>query len=304
MAALQVNNLIKDYGKFTAVNDISFELNQGEILGFLGPNGAGKTTTIQMLMGALTPTSGKINYFDKSLFTHREEVLEQLNFSTTYTNLPWNITVKENLFYTTYLYDIKNRKQRLEEILEIFKLQDMKNKSIAQLSAGQRTRVNLAKAFINNPKILLLDEPTASLDPDIAKYMRDLIVDQQKQFHVSILFTSHNMHEVEEICDRVIFINKGKIIADDTPEKLAKSIDISHIELLIKDGLKRITEYVEKGKLSYKIDKRYITVDVKEKQIPDFLHDIMKKGIMYDEISIDKPTLEDYFLHVSTNENT
>jgi ABC-2 type transport system ATP-binding protein len=167
MSIISVHNLTKQFGNFTAVNDISFDLEPGEILGFLGPNGAGKTTTIQMLLGVLTPTSGEILYGKKEFSTHREEILEDVNFSSTYTsstytNLPWNLTVKENLTYISYLYRLENRKQRVDKVVEIFKLEALLKQPLHELSAGQLTRINLAKAFINMPKILLLDEPTTN----------------------------------------------------------------------------------------------------------------------------------------------
>lgn len=304
MPILSVKDLTKKFGKpskeFTAVDNISFNLQEGEILGFLGPNGAGKTTTIQMLLGVLTPTSGHIEYFNKDLSIHREELLEDVNFSSTYTHLPWRLTVKENLTFLSYLYDIKERSSRMERIVEIFKLEELLNQEVSSLSAGQKTRVNLAKAFLNFPKILLLDEPTASLDPDIAQYIRDFLKDERKKFQMSILITSHNMAEVEELCDRVIFINHGKIVANDTPEKLARTIDICHIELMIRDGLKRVIDYAQKEEIPHKTHGRYITLDTSEKTIPEVLRAIMDAGVYYDEISIEKPTLEDYFLHIST----
>lgn len=300
-----VKKLIKQFGKFTAVDDISFSVKEGEIVGFLGPNGAGKTTTIQMLLAVLTPTSGEIEYFGKNLFANREEILENVNFSTTYTNLPWVLSVRENLTFISYLYDIRNRKQRVDEIIELFKLQELAKKRMSELSAGQRTRVNLAKAFINKPKVLLLDEPTASLDPDIAGYMRNLLMEYRNHSKTTILWTSHNMSEVEQMCDRVIFINKGKIISDDTPDKLAKSIEISHIELLIKDGMKRTEEFCIKNNLVYKLHHRTIVIDVRESKIAEFLRGLMDSGVIYDEISIEKPTLEDYFLQTAgVYENT
>ncbi len=295
---LEVNNLTKTFGNFTAVDDISFELKEGEILGFLGVNGAGKTTTIQMLLGVLTPTSGKITYFDKDLKKYRSEIMEKVNFSSTYTNLPWLLTVQENLNFISYLYDISDRKSRVKRIIDLFELEEFLDKQMVSLSAGQQTKVSLAKALINFPKILLLDEPTASLDVEIADSMRKFLLDQQKEFNVSMIVTSHNMAEVEEVCDRVVFINAGRIIADDTPENLAKSMHISHVTLLIKDGLKRITEYCKDNRLNHAIKGRYIIIDVNEKNIPHLLSDIMKHDIEYEEISIDKPSLEDYFLEV------
>ena len=296
MEILQAKNLKKHFGAFTAVDNISFSLKEGEILGFLGPNGAGKTTTIQMLLGALTPSSGDVFYFGKNLKTSREEILEEVNFSSTYTNLPWDLTVWENLHFISYLYKIDNRKKRVEEMLELFKLTDLRKHKISKLSAGQITRVNVAKAFINYPKVLLLDEPTASLDPDVASYVRDFILKERKQFKVSIVFTSHNMAEVEELCDRVIFINHGKVISDDTPENLAKTIELCHIELLVEKNLESLKSHCKDQKLEFKIVGKHIVIDVKEKEIPAFLNVLAAKKIDYIEISIQKPNLEDYFL--------
>lgn len=297
---MEVSNLSKKFGSFTAVNNISFNMKRGEILGFLGPNGAGKTTTIQMLLGILLPTEGEIKYFGKNLDSQKEDIMEQINFSSTYTNLPWYLTVRENLTWVAYLFKIQNRKKRVLELAEIFKLNDLLNKPIGQLSAGQQTRVNLAKSFLNSPKIMLLDEPTASLDPDIAKYIREIILEENQKSGVSVVFTSHNMSEVEEICDRVVFVNHGRIIANDKPENLAKKVEISHIELYISDGLKRAISYFDKNNIAYKSEsKRTVRIDVKEMEISQILRDITKNGIIYDEISIDKPTLEDYFLQVA-----
>lgn len=298
MDILEVRGLTKRFGEFTAVDDISFSLKEGEILGLLGPNGAGKTTTLQMLLGVLTPTAGDIRYFGKSLVESREEILEQLNFSSTYTNLPWNLTVKENLTFISYLYDIKDRKKRLKEIADIFRLEKLWRKTLVELSAGQVTRVNLAKAFINYPKVLLLDEPTASLDLEVANYIRQFLLEERKTFNVSIVITSHNMAEVEEVCDRVLFIDEGKILANDTPENLSRTIEISHVELLINKNVVQAEEYCTAKGLPYKLEGRYAIIDIKDSEIPSLLRDLMGKGITYTEISIEKPTLKDYFLQV------
>jgi ABC-2 type transport system ATP-binding protein len=300
MNILEIKNLTKKFGNFSAVDNISFSLHEGEILGFLGPNGAGKTTTIQMLLGTLTPTTGEIVYFGKNFSSAREEIMERVNFSSTYSNLPGDLTVKEVLTYTSYFYNITDRKKRVVEIRDLFRLDDLFSQQIHELSAGELTRVNLAKAFINFPKILLLDEPTASLDPEIAKYVREFLLDERKKFNVSILLTSHNMAEVQEVCDRVIFINEGKLVADDTPENLAKSMKISHIELLVKDGLKRIEAICEKKNLNCRVKGRHINVDLDESKIPSFLDKLASDNIRYDEISIQKPTLEDYFIEKVT----
>lgn len=301
--AVEVRNLTKRFGTFDAVKGISFNVPKGSIVGFLGPNGAGKTTTIQMLLGLLIPTSGTITYFDKSLATHRQEIMEKVNFSSTYISMPWRLTIKECLTYTSYLYRIPDRKKRVAELIDTFRLTDLQNKEVSQLSEGQKTRLMLAKGFINHPEVLLLDEPTASMDPESAQYIRDFIQDYRKEHNISILFTSHNMPEVEDICDDVIFINGGEIIAQDTPERLAQRLDTSHLSLTVKDGLKRVTAICEEDALPHTIDGRYIKIDIKEKAIPDFLKKLLEKGIEYTEISIDKPTLEDFFLAVTNKNN-
>lgn len=304
MAILAVNDLAKVFGKFVAVDHISFDLQEGEILGFLGRNGAGKTTTMQMLLGVLTATSGTVRYFDKDFFKHREEILEKVNFSTTYTHLPDLLTVHECLTFISYLYNIPDRKKRVNKIIETFEIGHLLKQQIHSLSAGQKTKINLAKAFINYPKVLLLDEPTASLDPDVAKDVRDFIQKQRKEFAVSIVFTSHNMAEVEEMCDRVIFIEKGKIIADDTPISLARRIKTSHLELLITDNIQQVEKLLSEEKLPFSKKGKHFRIDIPEKKIPDILRKMMDDGVVYNEISIEKPTLEDYFLQIAIGGNT
>lgn len=299
---LQVDDLCKkfpDKGKeFVAVDHVSFGLKKGEILGFLGPNGAGKTTTIQMLLGILTPTSGTVSYFGLPLIDHREEILERINFSSTYTTLPWRLTAHEVLTYMMLLYNIPHRQKRLRELLQLFRLEDLEYKEISGFSAGQITRLNLAKAFINQPEVLLLDEPTASLDPETADYIRKFILKEQELRQLSIVFTSHNMAEVEEICDRVMIINHGKIVAEDTPINLSKKIKFSELNLVMVDGLKRTIELCEKMNLKNTVDERSITMRIEEQRIADFLNILAQKGIQYDQISIKKPDLEEFFLEV------
>lgn len=296
MAILSASNLTKKFKDFIAVDDISFDLKEGEILGLLGPNGAGKTTTIQMLLGILNPTFGSVEYFGKNLKKYREEILEKVNFSSTYTTLPWLLTVKECLYFLSYLYDIPDRKKRISEIIEIFKLGELLSEKIQTLSSGQLTRVNLAKALINNPRVLLLDEPTASLDPDTAVYIRDFLQQEQKNSQISIILTSHNMSEVEQLCQRVVFINHGKIIANDTPRNLAKSINISHLELRIDKKMAEVVKFSSTKDLPHRIKGNYITIDIDEHKIARVLQELTDEDLEYSEISIEKPTLEDFFL--------
>src|SRR3990167_10484096 len=300
MDILEVKNLTKNFGKFVAVDNISFSLKEGEILGLLGPNGAGKTTTIQMLLGVLTPTSGSIQYFGKELANNREEILEELNFSSTYTNFPWELSVKEILHYTSFLYDINDRRNKMQEIIEKFRLLEILNSRMSDLSAGQLTRVNLAKAFINDPKILLLDEPTASLDPEVAKLVRDFILEKQQGKKISVIFTSHALQEVEEVSDRILFINNGKIVADDTPENLMKTIDETTVSIVIdKNNEKPLLDYTKHKNWEIKYEDRQYSIHLKEKEIAELLTFLSSKNIPYHEISIDKPGLEDYFLKIA-----
>ena len=296
MDILEVKNLTKSFGTFTAVDNISFSLREGEILGLLGQNGAGKTTTIQMLLGVLIPDGGLIQYFGHELFAHRQEIMEQVNFSSTYTNLMWWLTVKENLHYLSYMYDVKNRKERMEKVIELFRLQKVINLEVQNLSAGQLTRLNLAKAFLNFPKILLLDEPTASLDPEVAQYIREFLLKERKEFGVSIIITSHNMAEVEEMCDRVMVIQDGKILVEDTPHNLAKRIDTSHIEMLISEDIERFKKFLGEKKLSHTNQKKLFTIQLPTADVVSFLESVVKEKISYDELGINKPSLEDYFL--------
>lgn len=283
---LEVKNLTKVFGRrkpVIAVDNISFKIHEGEIVGLLGPNGAGKTTTIQMLLGTTSKTSGEIKYFGKEFEKHRSEILQEVNYASAYTRMPWNMTVWENLMVYAMLYQVKEPKKRIEMLLQQFEMAKYAKQPIRELSSGQTTRIILTKAFINFPKLLLLDEPTASLDPEIAVSVRRFLVKQQQKYRVGMLFTSHNMAEVTEVCDRVIFLRKGKILAEDTPEGLAKSIKVCTVR--------------------YKIDGKETTVKIKEEEIALFLKDLAKQEIKYDEISIDKPTLEDYFLSQSKEEN-
>lgn len=227
---LQVENLTKDFNGFLAVDDISFELREGEILGFLGPNGAGKTTTIMMLLGLIKPRKGKIKIFGLDLEKNREKILSRLNFSSAYTSLPGRITVFENLYVFACLYSISSPHLKIEKLLEIFELSHLRNVLTGNLSSGESTRLNLCKALLNDPQVLFLDEPTSSLDPDIAQKTRELLLKIKHERNISILYTSHNMGEVTQMCDRVIFLQKGKIVASDTPLNLTKTISKLDVE--------------------------------------------------------------------------
>jgi ABC-2 type transport system ATP-binding protein len=213
---LRVSHLRKQFGDFTAVEDVSFSIQPGEILGLLGPNGAGKTTTIHMLLGLITPTAGTIEMFGMELAAHREQILQQVNFSSTYISMPMALTVEENLWVVGRLYGLSDIHRRVDDIVKKLEMEEFRHKVTRKLSSGQMTRLTLAKALLTEPKILFLDEPTASLDPDIAHKIRALLQEERRSVSLSILYTSHNMREMEEMSDRIIFLQRGKIVAEGT----------------------------------------------------------------------------------------
>ncbi|CUQ66940.1 ABC transporter ATP-binding protein [Candidatus Nitrospira inopinata] len=227
---LQVTNLCKRFGDFTAVDDVSFSMQPGEILGLLGPNGAGKTTTIHMLLGLITPTAGSIRVFGLDLSTHRETILERVNFSSTYISMPQSLTVEENLWVVARLYGMVDIARRVDQVLKKLEIEELRRKVTRHLSSGQLTRLTLAKAFLTEPKILFLDEPTASLDPDIAQKIRALLKEARRSSGISILYTSHNMREMEEMSDRIIFLQRGKIVAEGTARQIVARFGQADLE--------------------------------------------------------------------------
>lgn len=293
---LEVKNLTKKFGNFTAVDNLSFNIKEGEVLGLLGPNGAGKTTTIHMLLGVIAPSKGSIRYFDKDFYKNREEILKEINFSSTYISMPWLFTVSEILDIFARLYEVPERTKRIHKLLTEFEIDHLAKRSYFKLSAGEKTRLFLTKAFINYPRLILLDEPTASLDPDIAVKIRKFLKKEKNEYNVSMLFTSHNMAEVEEMCDRIIVLRKGKVIAKDSPENLAKQMTNCIIELLITKDNKKASTFLSEQKIRFENEKNLFSIYIDEKDIANFLIALSRENIEYQEISINKPDLEDYFL--------
>jgi len=217
---VEVKNIKKNYGKNEAVKGISFNIKEDEILGLLGPNGSGKTTTIGMLLGLLKPTSGEILINGQKLEGNRIEILEQINFISPYIELPKKLTVKQNLTVYGKLYKINNINERIEFLSEKLRLVDLLNCITGELSSGQKNRVSLAKALINEPKVLLLDEPTASLDPEVGDFVRSFLEDYKKEKKISILLASHNMNEVTRLCKSILMMKDGIIIDEGNPKEL------------------------------------------------------------------------------------
>ena len=229
--AIEINNLSKQYRNTLAVKNINFKINKGTIIGLLGPNGCGKSTTIGMMLGLIKPTSGTVVINGQNIENNRTSLLEKMNFISPYAELPKKLTVEENLKVYGRLYGVKNLKDRIYNVTKKLNLTQFITRKTGELSSGQKNRVSLAKALINDPEILLLDEPTASLDPDVGDYIREIIEDFSANKGTTILLASHNMNEVERLCDEVMMMKNGEIIDK------GKSID-----LIDKHGRKNLEE--------------------------------------------------------------
>jgi len=225
-----VENLSKNYSENKAVKNINFKIGENEIVGLLGPNGCGKTTTIAMILGLLKPSSGKILVDGIDIENNRIELLHKMNFISPYIELPKKLTVKENLIVYSKLYSVRNFNERINYLSETLRLNDFINKKTGELSSGQKNRVSLAKSLINSPSILLLDEPTASLDPETGDYVRTFLENYKKEKNISILLASHNMNEVERLCASVLMMKEGKIIDKGTPKELIEKHGRKNLE--------------------------------------------------------------------------
>jgi ABC-2 type transport system ATP-binding protein len=229
---LQVSGLRKQYGDIIALDEVSFSVQRGEIVGLLGPNGAGKTTTINIILGVLEPSSGRVTIDAIDLARARSTALRRTNFAAVYAALPGNLTVYQNLRFFGLLYSIEGLDARIETLIEQFDLRRLRNTKCGVLSSGEQTRAALAKALINEPRLLLLDEPTASLDPSAAQTIRETIKGLAAHDRCGILWTSHNMHEVQAVCDRVLFLSRGKLLLEGDPNGLPAEHGASTLEEL------------------------------------------------------------------------
>ena len=225
-----VENLSKNYSENKAVENISFKIAENEIVGLLGPNGCGKTTTMAMILGLLKPSKGEILIDGMNIEKNRIKLLHKMNFISPYIELPKKLTVKENLIVYARLYSVKNINERISYLSETLRLNDFLNKKTGELSSGQKNRISLAKALINNPSILLLDEPTASLDPETGDFVRTFLENYKKEKKISILLASHNMSEVERLCTSVLMMKEGKIIDKGTPAELIEKHGRKNLE--------------------------------------------------------------------------
>ena len=249
MNYIEVRNLVKTFWerkkKVVAVNDISFNVKKGEIFGLLGPNGAGKSTTINILTGLLEKDSGDVKILGYAPESNWEYVKNNSNVATAYFPLSDILTVRQNLKVYAKLYGVKNHEKRIDELLRIFEIENKSGRKFITLSSGEKTRVVLCKGLINSPKVLFLDECTVGLDPDIADKTRSIIKDYQRENSCTILFTSHYMYEIEELCDRIAFMSGGKIINIDTSSNLKKLIKEHTVEIAIKQDVKSLKKFLE-----------------------------------------------------------
>ncbi|MER2520422.1 MAG: ABC transporter ATP-binding protein [Bdellovibrionales bacterium] len=233
--AIRTAGLKKAFGALVAVDGLDLDVEIGSVTALLGGNGAGKTTTLSMLLGLLQPTSGSIEIFGIDLLSRREDVAPYLNFSSPYVDLPNRLTVRQNLTVYGHLYNVMQLKRRIEELAQKLRLAALLDRPYGDLSAGQKTRVSLAKAVLNRPRLLLLDEPTASLDPDAADWVRTMLLDYRKESGATIFMSSHNMYEVERMCDDVIVMKKGRIVARGSPRALLESYGRENLEEVFLD---------------------------------------------------------------------
>jgi len=233
--AIKVENLAKRFGDVLAVENLSFEAREGEVVGLLGGNGAGKTTTISMILGLLIPTSGSLEVLGTDMLRHRYRVLSRINFSSPYVDLPKRLTSRENLMVYARLYGVPNPARRLAALAEDLAIDGFLDRPFGNLSSGQKTRVSLAKSLLNEPDLLLLDEPTASLDPDTADWVRTYLKNFQQKRGATILLASHNMAEVERLCDHVVMMKLGKIVDRDSPAGLLRKYGRGTLEEVFLD---------------------------------------------------------------------
>ncbi len=306
MNYIEVKNLVKTFrekGKtITAVNNISFKVSKGEIFGLLGPNGAGKSTTINILTGLLEKDSGTVKILGYEPEKNWEYVKNNSNVATAYSWLSDVLTVRQNLRVYARIYGVRNPEKRIDELLKMFELGKISDRRIIRLSSGENTRVVLCKGLINRPKVLFLDECTVGLDPDIAEKTRGIIKAYQKENDCTILFTSHYMYEVEELCDRIAFMSEGKIVRIDTSTNLKNLIKKHTVEIAVKKNIKLLMELLksEDVDIIFAKDNRIIfEVTTENDKMYKVISKIFHKGFFLSNLHVKGPTLDDIFIKIA-----
>lgn len=230
MYLIEASHLSKKYNGVTALNSLSLTMQPGEVLGLLGPNGAGKTTAIHIFLGLLSPSSGSVSVLGLSPLKNRHALSKRINFSSAYVQLPGNLKVIENMKVFAGLYGIAHARRKIDELFELFNMKNLATRLAGSLSSGEKTRLNICKSLLNDPELLLLDEPTASLDPEMASTVRSVLQSIQQKCKMGVVYTSHNMEEVERMCDRVLFINHGRIMAEGSQANLLEKYACNSLE--------------------------------------------------------------------------
>jgi ABC-2 type transport system ATP-binding protein len=281
---VRAQGLTKRFGSQKAVDGINFDIWPAEIVGFLGPNGAGKTTTIRMLLDILRPNDGHLEIFGETYARNRKNILQQMNASSGSLTLPGKLSVLDNLHIFADLYGVDNSHRRVDELIERFDLGRYRHRQLYSLSSGQQVRVSLAKAFLNRPRLLLLDEPTASLDPDVADRVRHFLMDVVRDEKTTVFLTSHNMLEVEKVCSRVLFINAGRIQAEGSPRELAQRVRTWRISITTINNEGHETSTV---------------VEMDRDHVGPYLTKMVNEGNTLKSVSVHEPTLEDFFVQTA-----
>ena len=300
---VRARGLTKIFTTHVAVDHIDFDIWPGETVGFLGPNGAGKTTTIRMLLNILNPSSGELILFGKTYAQSRNEILNQMNASSGTLTLPGKLSVHENLRVFADMYGIPHAQKRVDELLTKFDLEKHQDQPLYSLSTGQQVRVSLTKAFLNRPRLLLLDEPTASLDPDVADRVRSFLINIVKEEGTTVFLTSHNMAEVEKVCTRVLFLNEGRIQAEGSPRELARRVKRWTVHLKTKKPLSSLPPLKVPDEVDVKVAHRDVTIEIDRMKVGPFLTELVEQGVEIETISIHEPTLEDFFVHLARQRN-
>ena len=285
-------------GVFNAVDDISFQVKKGEIFGLLGVNGAGKSTTINILAGLLRPTSGTITMFGKDFFKHEEECKQRFNVATAYYNLSQNLTISQNLKVYALLYNVQDSQKKIDQLCSHFSLTNLYNTKLLLLSSGERTRVAIVKALLSDPELLFLDECTVGLDPDMAEITRTMIENYHKKTNCTIIFTSHYMQEVEKLCDRVAFVDKGKIVKVGKPKDLIAELKVQRVHLTISKNQTAARNFLKKEKIIFeeKNNQFIFSIENRANVMYPLFQKLIQHNLVFDDLILEKPTLEEYFL--------
>jgi len=305
MPILDIYNLRKRYETIDALKGISFSVDRGEVFGLLGPNGAGKSTTINILLGLILADGGSIRIFDLDFATHQVDIRRRMNVAAAFTSLSGVLTVRENLRVYGYIYGVQRINAKIDELLERFEITDLANRKLQYLSSGQHTRVTLCKGLINDPELLLLDECTVGLDPDIAEKTRRALKEFQQEKRTTILFTSHNMNEVEELCGRIAFLSKGEILRIDTAERIKNLIPHQVLSIRLHPGVDLSTflqpDGAPQAELGSESTLRFV-LDDPEHQLDTVLRRLSRAGARIADVQLTKATLEDVFIKVARGE--